>query len=89
MDRLQQIKNEVATKHHYGYWVDLVAQNDLFTIDKYFTEVINQYAKECSQASLDEASENAELDFVDDEPIYGYVGIKEESITNPENIVLL
>ena len=102
MNRLDQIKNEVASKHKYGYWTDLVAQNDLFTIDKYFNEVINQYAKESSAESLKKASENfniyqcqnlGELRNPDDRYLPAdsgwYFAVDKESIINESNIKLL
>ena len=87
MKRLEEIKNEIAIKHHYGYWVDLVSQNDMLTIDKYHNEAIHQYAREVAQASLDKAAENAATIFTNHEQTRSEV--YKPSITHESNIVML
>lgn len=47
-------------------------------------EMFKEYATECVKASLDKASDNAEV--IQD---WGECNINTESITDPENIVLL
>ncbi|OPC66356.1 hypothetical protein DSC47_10120 [Elizabethkingia miricola] len=88
MKRLEEIKNEIAIKYHYGYWVDLVSQNDVFTIDKYHNEVIHQYAREVAKASLEKAAENVAL-FNEFSEFEFKHWIDKKSITNPNNITLL
>ncbi|MDV3882956.1 hypothetical protein CMU04_06445 [Elizabethkingia anophelis] len=100
MKTLEQIKDEVAKKHHYGYWVDLVSQNDVFTIDRYHNEVTELYAREVAQASLEKAAENARMKYHDGHnQLYKAVKhvqigadniqLDKESITNESNITLL
>lgn len=58
--------------------------------DDSFFNAIKQYAKECVKASLEKASEKTDFLMIDIDEINvdDYEKIK-ESITNPENIVLL
>lgn len=89
--RLQQIKDEYAIKHHAHDWESFIRNQASWWIEAQMNDVCNIYAKECSQASLEKASENAKVekeysvkyqDFIPD-------GIDKESITNPENVILL
>lgn len=51
-------------------------------------QIAIEYAEECVKASLEKASENGKVTHVN----YGVIGefiVVKESITNPENIILL
>lgn len=55
-------------------------------------QIAIEYAKECINASLDKASEKAEYGIWQNDDMYlseSNIFINRESITNPENIVLL
>lgn len=82
MSRLEEIKNEYAQKDgRFLSWNNLMNVVGLKVLQQHENEVMQIYAKECSAASLEKASEKA---------LYSPIsGIVEESITNPENIVLL
>lgn len=59
-----------------------------FLID-FTNKVRHQYAKECSKATLEKASESGQVKKTLVAAVGNYYVIDKESITNPENIVLL
>lgn len=50
-------------------------------------EAMIEYATECIKSSLDKSSENANITTVNS--IHKWQGVDKESITNPQNIILL
>ena len=93
MSRLEELKAEKSKELGYYNWQHLLWANGIFDVEKYNNEVTMEYAKECSQASLEKASENVkmkmkknieDLSMMDD-----WSEIDRESITNPDNIILV
>lgn len=91
MSRLEEIKNEVAKSKNLTSWNEMEYKGYIWDSD--VKAVCEKYAKECIKASLSKASENVrmktkdnvyELSMMDD-----WSELDKESITNPENIVLL
>lgn len=90
MSRLEEIKNELAVKifpdnefiEDYQTFSDYFASRHPDWFTNFHREVAEIYAKECSQASLEKASEIVYDKF------NGSYECK-QSITNHENIVLL
>ncbi|MDE5432984.1 hypothetical protein [Elizabethkingia meningoseptica] len=96
MKRLEEIQNEYAIKCGFENWETLVVQTSLRTgssigkitqIENYHKEIAKLYAREVAQASLNKAAENALIDGSE----FSRCGceIDEQSIVNPDNIVLL
>lgn len=76
-------------------YLELYDSNDGFACSMIINDIeiaIKSYATKCSQASLEKASENATLKYLE---MFGgnFLGspkvVDKESITNPENIILL
>lgn len=84
MNRLEQIKDEYAEKYHAHDWESFVRNQVSWWVEAQMDDICKIYAEECVKASLDKASEKAELDGCMDS-----VFVNKESITNPVNIVLL
>ena len=88
MSRLEEIKNEYAQYDgRFLSWNNLMNVVGLKVLQQHENEVMQIYAKECSQASLEKASENAELCTIALEN--GEYKIDKESIINFENINIL
>lgn len=84
MSRLEEIKNEYAQKDgRFLSWNNLKNVVGLKVLQQYENEVMQIYAKECSAASLEKASEKTSL--IDNETSY----VKQSEINTEENIVLL
>lgn len=90
MSRLEDIKDEVVRE--FGY-KDFITYEKLM-IDSYdfdntiiIEKIAKSYAVECIKVSLEKASENLVF-FIDDTYKVEANDLK-ESITNPENIILL
>lgn len=82
MSRLEEIKNEWAKLLGYdGYFDFTCHKKEVKDIEQFFNEIIERYAKECVKASLEKASESGYCTYD--------AMIDRESITNPENIILL
>ncbi|WP_407483438.1 hypothetical protein [Elizabethkingia anophelis] len=90
MKRLEEIKNEVAKDFGYESF-EKFDDNSTFSYDhktpKIIDEISKRYAREVAQASLEKAAENALIDGSE----FSRCGceIDEQSIVNPNNIVLL
>lgn len=94
MSRLEDIKNEYAKEFDYGDWISFINDQPSWGIEGHMNDVCKRYAKECSQASLEKASEKAEIYIPDGAYMDCYVNpenieILKSSITNVENITLL
>lgn len=80
MSRLEEIFDEKISSYN-----EKVSHVYKFRFDKHeremFLNIMKIYAKEVAQASLEKASEEAWIDSMG--------SIDKESITNPENIVIL
>lgn len=64
MNRLEEIKNEVALRYEFENWFDLRSFHileDVPGLEEYEDEVVQKYATECCKASLEKASENSDL----------------------------
>ncbi len=84
MSRLEEIKNDYAKANQYDNWTDFINDEAHWMVEKHMDNVCEIYAKECSQASLEKASEKAFI-----EPKGMMTRVDKESITNVENIVIL
>lgn len=90
MSRLEEIKNEYAKELELSNWDDMIEYflaGDVNGIFYAYENVINRYAKECSQASLNKAYQESLLN----PDMYSncFCTIDEESITKESNIVIL
>ena len=86
MKRLEEIRNEVAKERGYRDWETLNG-SDLYDSD--IDKVAIKYAEECIKASLEKASENAGAYKLDYPNNVSKAVVEKETITNPENIILL
>lgn len=106
MNRLEQIKDEYAEKHHAHDWESFVRNQVSWWVEAQMDDVCKIYAEECCKATLKEVSKKAVLRIISSnsdrnhkervDTINGLWGtynekttVDKESITNPENIVLL
>ncbi len=81
MSRFVEILRQAyGTEDDMHYIVPRLSDNDLM-------QCVNDYARECCQESLNVAAVNALMVYRPN--VYGHYDIKHESITNPENIVLV
>lgn len=79
MSRLEELYKTMCEESPYGFHP---------SIKKYILELAEIYAKECSQASLVKASENAVAYKLKSNNSIKAI-VEAESITNHENIILL
>lgn len=88
MSRYNELKDALAKESGFINWAHLLFNNNRnsIAIENACDEVAKRYAKECSQASLEKASERTKILF--DPKFNGYKG-RHLAITNPENIILL
>jgi hypothetical protein len=98
MSRLKEIKNEIAKEHDYKSYSDMIEH---FEVPEYMVEkVAKRYANECMANALQLGSFSANMKYhdgrtkEDSEIKYFQNGadnliVNRESITNPENIILL
>lgn len=89
MSRLEEIKEKYAVQQGFDSWKELWFDTTNFKhANERIDELVKMYAKECSVASLEKASEQPSFYKLNDfsERVYG---IKKELINNSENIVLL
>lgn len=89
MSRLKELKEKYAVQQGFDSWKELWFDTTNFKhANERIDELVKMYAKECSQASLEKASENCYA-----KEIYGLCfndNVKiEKSITNESNIILL
>lgn len=90
MSRLEEIKNEYAKEFDYKDWTSFINDQPNYAVENHMNDICTHYAKECSQASLEKSSDKLCEHFIDEEEIMVNVANKYcNSITNPENIVLL
>ena len=83
--RLEEIKNEYAESKGRDNWSDFIGCVQMTRGEEHFDKVSELYAREVAQASLERASEKA----CDSLELYNYeYKSLEQSITNPDNIVL-
>jgi len=82
--KLEEIKNEYAQLFRYNNWTDFINDQPNYCVEHHMNKICEIYAKECSQASLEEASKNACI-----EPKGMMTRVDKESITDPDNIILL
>lgn len=91
MNRLEQIKDEVARSKGLGSWSELDYKGYIWDSD--IEAVCEKYAKECIKASLEKASQNVKMklkqNIYDLSMMDDWSEIDKDSITNSENIVLL
>jgi len=88
MSRLEEIKEKYAVQQGVDSWKELWFDTTNFKqANERVDELVKMYAKEVVQASLEKASEKAKITTVN--AIHKWQGVDKESITNPENIVLL
>lgn len=95
MRRLEEIKNEYIIELYpnhsfikdYDSYLEFFASKHPFWFESVNDEISERYAKECSRATLNKSSENALINGSE----FSRCGceINKESITNPDNIVLL
>lgn len=104
MNRLNEIQQEYAERKGKTNWYELISDELLeHYIEEYYHATCMTYTKECIKASLEKASCNIELyhcnnkinlnlhtddPYLTAEPGW-YVACDKDSITNPENIILL
>lgn len=82
MSRLEELKEKYAVQQGFDSWKELWFDTTNFKhANEKIDELVKLYAKECSQASLEKASESGYCTYD--------AMIDRESITNPENIILL
>lgn len=87
MSRLDEIKDEYAESKGANDWKDLwFSDSNYRSANEMVNEVMKLYAAECCQASLEKASENFRKKFY---AAPFHLTLAKESITNPENIILL
>lgn len=97
MNRLEEIQDELAILNGYNQLYEISYMPLLETL---INESIKKYTLECVKASLEKASETSQMNFHDGHlktntlTSYFMTGadslkVSEESITNPENIILL
>lgn len=96
MSKLEEIKNEIAKKHDYYDWNDMVySYESQVLLGERVNELMESYATECVKASLEKASKNPTFSTVEiwcgpwDKYVITDFRLNQESITNPDNIVLL
>ncbi|WP_312900213.1 hypothetical protein [Chryseobacterium taichungense] len=92
MKRLEEIKNEYAKELELSNWDDMIEYfltGDINGIFYAYENIIIRYASECVKASLEKASEVAYCDDDLNDKDESEIMVVKESITNPENIVLL
>jgi hypothetical protein len=74
---IEEIQNEVAIKHGFKSWDDLMTYR---YASRYVTEVCKRYASECCKATLEKACINMN---------HNYPGINTYSVRDESNITLL
>lgn len=94
MSRLTELKEKYAVQQGFDSWKELwFDTTDFKHANERIDELVKLYAKECSQASLEKASESAKTQERIDEKSGSYhwvtIVVDKESITNESNIVLL
>lgn len=92
MTRLEEIKNEIAKEMQAeDAWVDMKHFKDGTyqspITEKYYNRIIERYARECCIATQKKCAENGRVRRDWYNPKYYHVD--KDSITNPENIVLI
>lgn len=84
MSRLEYLKEKYAVQQGFDSWKELWFDTTNFKhANERIDELVKLYAKECSQASLEKASEKTSL--IENETSY----VKQSEITIEENIILL
>lgn len=83
---LQEIKDQYAKSLNGMTWDQVTMDRSLF--DSAVDEIAKRYALECCKASLEKAASAAKVT-INGQPAWGGYIADHESITNPENIVLL
>lgn len=86
MSRLEDVQEKYAKQKGYSEFFLLYCDSNYKETQKYIKEITSLYATECVKASLEKASENTKEW---EGEICNLVFVTPESITNPENIVLL
>lgn len=91
MSRLEELKEEFAHSQLFDTWKRLkyFYKDDQDAFEKVLDLINSKYGKECSQASLEKASETAKTHKVNRWGRLYDIEVNKESITNLENIVLL
>lgn len=84
MSILEEIKNDYAKRFGFDCFEIMRQEQGIEELDLYV--ISKEYATECVKASLEKAYNNAEYEMVKYTDDYE---VTKESITNPENIVLL
>ena len=85
MKTLQEIKHDFALEFGLKNWNELTEMSSKPMLQNHMNDIARRYARACCEASLKKADENALI--YEDE--HGVWQIAKESITSPENIVLL
>ena len=83
--RLEEIKNEYAESKGWDNWSDFIGCVQITRREEHFDKVSELYAREAAQASLEKAYGKACINL--ELCSYEYEAL-EQSITNPDNIVL-
>ncbi|OBW43497.1 hypothetical protein AB670_00026 [Chryseobacterium sp. MOF25P] len=84
MSRLEELKEKYAVQQGFDSWKELWFDTANFKhANERIDELVKMYAKECSQASLEKASEKTSI--IENETSY----VKQSEINIEENIVLL
>lgn len=91
MSRLEELKEEFAHSQLFDTWKRLkyFYKDDQDAFEKVLDLINSKYAKEVAQASLEKASESGQVKKTLVAGVGNYYVIDEESIINPENIILL
>lgn len=84
---LEKIKNKYAISQGYGYWNELLLNNDSFTVGNlHLNQVMKIYAMECLKLASENAYTTTETNGLDGE-YWDYNVVDKQSITNEKNII--
>ena len=85
---LQTIKHDFALEFGFKNWNELTEASSKPMLQNHMNDVARRYAKQCVKASLWKAYIAAKVT-INGQPAWGGYIADHESISNPENIVIL